>query len=111
MTDVLQALTSLNEDATGVSIDGVGAFDLISRNAMVSGLMAMEHGDTLWPFVRQFYGQPSSYLWEDDCEITHDISQGEGGEQGDPLMPLLFSLGLHKSLTSRHPLWEDQDLE
>ena len=49
------------------------AFDLISRNAMVSGLMAMEHGDTLWPFVRQFYGQPSSYLWEDDCGITHDI--------------------------------------
>ena len=28
------------------------------------------------------------------------IPQGDGGEQGDPLMPLLFSLGLHKSLTS-----------
>ena len=43
------------------SVDGVGAFDLISRNAMVSGLMAM---DKLWPFVRQFYGQPSSRLWD-----------------------------------------------
>ena len=50
----------------------------------------------MWPFVRQFYGQPSSHLWEDDCGITHDIVQGEGGEQCDPLMPLL-SLGLHKS--------------
>ena len=56
VTHALQALTSLDEDATVVSIDGVGAFDLISRNAMVSGLMAMEHGDTLWPFVCQFYG-------------------------------------------------------
>ena len=100
VTHALQALTSLDEDGTVVSIDGVGAFDLISRNAMVSVLMAMGHGDTLWPFVRQFYGQPSSYLWEDDCGITHDIRQGEGGEQGDPPMPLLFSLGLHKSLTS-----------
>ena len=40
-THAMQALTSLDEDATVVSIDGVGAFDLISRNAMVSGLMDM----------------------------------------------------------------------
>ena len=30
---------------------------------------------------------------------TH-IAQGEGGEQGDPLMPLLFSLGLHGALSA-----------
>ena len=29
---------------------------------------------------------------------THEIMQGEGGEQGDPLMPLLFSLGQHSAL-------------
>ena len=40
-THALQALTSLDENANVVSIDGVGSFDLISRNAMVSGLMAM----------------------------------------------------------------------
>ena len=40
------------------------------------------------PFVRQFYGTPSTF-W---------CTQGEGGEQGDALMPLLFSLGLHSSL-------------
>ena len=62
----LHALTSLDEDATVVSMDGVGAFDLISRNVMVSGLMAMERGDRLWPFIREFYGRPSSCLWEDD---------------------------------------------
>ena len=31
---------------------------------------------------------------------VHEIAQGEGGEQGDPLMPLLFSLGQHRSLES-----------
>ena len=30
----------------------------------------------------------------------HTIDQGEGGEQGDPLMPLLFSLGQHGALES-----------
>ena len=29
------------------------------------------------------------------------IPQGEGGEQGDPLMPLLFSLGQHSALDAR----------
>ena len=24
-----------------------------------------------------------------------EVAQGEGGEQGDPLMPVLFSLGQH----------------
>ena len=27
-----------------------------------------------------------------------NISQGEGGEQGDPLMPMFFALGQHSSL-------------
>ena len=30
--------------------------------------------------------------------MKHRIVQAEGGEQGDPLMPLLFSLGIHDSL-------------
>ena len=58
----------------------------------------MEGGGQAIPFVRLFYGSPSSYLWEDSSGITHTIPQGEGGEQGDPLMPLLFSLGQHAAL-------------
>ena len=50
------------------------------------------------PFVRMFYGAPSFYLWEDSSGVTHTIPQGEGGEQRDPLMPLLFSLGQHSAL-------------
>ena len=29
---------------------------------------------------------------------THEIPQGGGGEQGDPLMPMLFALGQHRAL-------------
>ena len=53
---------------------------------------------TALPFVRQFYCNPSRYLLEDDEGVVHEIDQGEGGEQGDPLMPLLFSLGQHAAL-------------
>ena len=38
------------------------------------------------------------YLWESDDGIVHQIEQGEGSEQGDPLMPLGFALGQHASL-------------
>ena len=50
--------------------------------------------------MRIFNGSPSTYLWEDERRTTRDIPQGEGGEQGDPLMPLLFALGLHRALTA-----------
>ena len=36
----------------------------------------------------------------DDCGIVHTIDQGEGGEQGDPLMPLLFAVGQHPALVA-----------
>ena len=58
---------------------------------MLEGLQTVEGGDTALPFVRQFYGSASSYLWEDQEGTVHTILQAEGGEQGDPLMPALFS--------------------
>ena len=37
--------------------------------------------------------------------MEHSILQGEGGEQGDPLMPLLSSLGQHlEDEVGSHPL-------
>ena len=30
----------------------------------------------------------------------HDVQQGEGGEQGDALMPALFALGQHNALVT-----------
>ena len=76
----LQALCETNPQSTVLSIDGVSAFDLISRGAMMQGLREL-------PFVRLFHGQPSTYVWENDNNIVDSIPQGEGGKQGDPLMP------------------------
>ena len=49
------------------------------------------------PFIRMFCGSPSEYLWEDEVRIVHRIPEG-GGEQGDAMMPLLFSVGQHEAL-------------
>ena len=32
--------------------------------------------------------------------MTHEIRQGEGGEQGDAMIPLLYALGQHQALRS-----------
>ena len=62
---------------------------------MLQGLLTLEEGDQILPFVRQFYGCPSTHIWEDDMGNIHEVAQEEGGEQGDPLMPALFSLAPH----------------
>ena len=96
----LQSMTELDESATILSVDGVGVFDLVSRNAIMQGLLHMEGGDKLLPFTRQFYSSPSTLLWEDELGITNHIQQGEGGEQGDPLMPLLSALAQHSAFVA-----------
>ena len=93
VSHVLQARTDLDPMGTVLSFDGVGAFDLVSRTSMLRGFQGVEGGGSVLPFVRQFKGGTSSFLRDDACGNTHDIFQGEGGEQGDPLMPALYSLG------------------
>ena len=58
----MQTLTDQDAEATVVSIDGVGAHDLISRQAMLEGLLRMESGDQILPFVRMFHGSPSTFF-------------------------------------------------
>ena len=94
----VQVVTDMDPRATVLSIDGVGDFDLISRRAMMCVVQRMPDGETILPFVLQFYGHPSTHLWEDEEGVVHEIPQGEGGEQGDPLMPALFALGQHQVL-------------
>ena len=86
-----QAVTELDQEATVTTIDGIGAYDSISRRAMLLGLdrVAGEGGGRL------FHSEPSAYLWEDASGTVHTVHQGEGGEQGDPLMPLLFFVRQH----------------
>ena len=79
---ILQVLTDLDPHATVVSVDGVGAFDLISLNSMVEGLRRVVDGEQILPFVSSFCGQLSTYLWEDDGgEVC------EGGDQSGTLCP------------------------
>ena len=82
----LQGLTELDPEATVTSIDGVGAFDLISRRAMLEGLREVD--DAVLSFARLFYGQQSQYFWETNSGEVHIVSQGERGEQGYAMMPL-----------------------
>ena len=100
MTHIVQALTTEDPESTTLSIDGIGAYDLICRKAIFRGVADMGDGDKVIPFVRLFYGSPSTLLWEDDTGKVHHVQQGEVGDHGDPLMPVLFSLGLHRALVT-----------
>ena len=106
---IVQSATDNDARATVLSIDGVSAFDLISRRAMMTALHRMPDGDSILPFVLQFYGRPSTHLWEDENGTVREIQQGEGGEQGDPLMPALFALGQHGALCAVQESLHDLD--
>ena len=94
----ISVATQSNPQHTVLSVDGIGAYDTISRHSMLHGLMNVPIVNRCLPFVRMFYGQASQYIWHDHTGHPHLISQGEGGEQGDPLMPALFSLGQRAAL-------------
>ena len=79
-------------------VDGIGAYDHVSRASMLSKLLEVPRLRKLLPFVRKTHATPSCYKWADAEGHTHEIWQHEGSEQGDPLMPLLFSLAIHNAL-------------
>ena len=79
---VVQALTGRNQQATIPSIGGVGAYDLISRNAMSRGVTNIPDGGKMVLLVRLFCNRPSTHLWEDKgflwslaCEKARDASK------------------------------------
>ena len=108
---VIRALTDANPTATVLSVDGIGAYDHVFRGAMLSKLLSEPALHGLLPFVRAMYSEESHYTWRDDSGNLHDIVQCEGGEQGDPLMPLLFSLGIHDALSeAKNMMGEEEHL-
>ena len=98
LTRVLRAATEIDPRATVLSVDAVGAFEHVARQAMLGALLRHPELHPLLPYARQFYGSPSSYSWVDERGRSHDIVQGEGGEQGDPLMPALYALAQQPAL-------------
>ena len=70
----LQALCELDPSSSVVSVDGIGAFDLVS--AMLQGLRRI--APHVVPFVRQFYDTPSTCWWEnDEAPTTHTMAKEE----------------------------------
>ena len=107
---LLTAALELDPESTLVSVDGVGAFDTMSRQAMLQGLRRVPGANQCLPFVRMFYSEPSEYVWHDADGTAHIIQQAEGGEQGDPLMPALYSLGQHGALEALHAQMHPDEL-
>ena len=102
---VVRAATESDAQTTILSVDGVGAYDHISRQSMLSALASRPDLAGVLPFASMFYGSPSTCLFYDERGIAHEVRQGEGGKQGDPLMPCLFALGQHEALQqARHHL-------
>ena len=92
----LQGLTEIDPEVKVTSFNGLRAYDMICRGAMLWGLMRVS--GAVLPFTRMFHCTSSEYVWEMDSGEVHRIPQGEGGEQGDPRMPSLYSLGQHGAL-------------
>ena len=82
VSHMVQMLTDLNSRQTVVSVDGIGAFDFVSRNAMLQRLGNMPEGVRVLPFVRLSYSAPLTHVWEVELGDPQLIPQGEGGEQG-----------------------------
>ena len=95
---MVRATTDNDPSLTLLSVDGIGAYDHIFRSSMLGRLLEMPRARALLPFVRMSYAQPSQYSWVDEEGRHRIINQAEGGEQGDPLMPLLFSIGIQQAL-------------
>ena len=76
----------------------MGAFDLISKKAMLEALMKLEFGPQILSFMRIFYVDSSAYFWEDEVGTDHHMDQGEGVEEGNALMSFLFSVGQYVAL-------------
>ena len=58
----------------------------------------MPKARVIFPFVRLSYATPSNYSWWDAKGERRIVTQAEGEEQGDALMPFLFSIGIRAAL-------------
>ena len=92
----LQAWTEANLEATILSVDGIGAFDWVSRGTMLQGCVTSLHQQCR-SSVNSVEPRPV-ICGKTTAERSMTLTKEKGGEQGDLLMPMLFSLGQHNAL-------------
>ena len=98
LAHVLKVLSENDEEVVVLSLDGIGAFDHVTRASFMRKLESVPELQELLPLTTALYGSASRFIWTDDAGIAHTIIQAEGGEQGCPLMPALYSLAQHDGL-------------
>ena len=62
------------------------------RDRILEEFMSKPELAPAWSFFSWAYSDPSPLLLYDHADLQHILSSSEGGRQGDPLMPLAFSL-------------------
>ena len=106
-TQAAQGLTDLDADTTLLSINGIGAFDLVSRAAMMRGSWRLKEADQPFPSDISTDHLPHT----GGMVLPTRFVKGESGEQGDALMPALFSLDIHAaSCAVNHRLLQTERL-
>ena len=98
LVHAVQARCAHDPNLTVVSLDASAAYDGISRQSILQELRSLPAAAALLPFARLWLGRPSSFVWQQGT-TTRQLRQAEGVEQGDPLSPALFCLGLQPALT------------
>ena len=94
-------------EMTVLSIDGIAAYDHVYRSS-IPKLHEIPSLRSMLPFDRKTYARASTYWWSDEDGVSHGIGQYEGEEQGDFLMPLLFSLATMRWQKSKNSLFDGE---
>ena len=83
----------LPPDKALIKLDFKNALNSIRRDKLLEAVKT--YIPDLLPYMHSAYSSPSILLWDDV-----QLSSAEGIQQGDPLGPMLFCLGIHNLVSS-----------